>query len=417
MVNVIDFKGVTDIEQINNAIAKRGKDGMVVIPPREGEDGRDYWLIDSAILLPENTTIVLRNCKIKLSDCCRDNFFRTANCGFGFPYPEKISNVHIKGEGVCVLEGADHPRATGDSEKVLACPCPHLPEDICRYGTWVPNERRESGNLEFMDFHSHSYGTDAGKEGESQSGDWRGIGILFANVEHFSIENVTIVKSHGWSISLEACAYGSVEKIRFEACMSKEIDGMLQNMENQDGLDLRCGCHDILISDITGQTGDDVVALTAIASKNFKEGGSLCSTQVMHNDWSKRESAIYNITIRNIRAHSHLCHCLRLYACMTKMWNIVVDGLIDTSPEGHFHWSAINIGELDTAYGECYEDSVSNVTISNVISGADTCIVVAGYLKNSVITNVIHRKNGNYPVKVIREKGLNNVQISNCICV
>ena len=30
---------------------------------------------------------------------------------------------------------------------------------------------------------------DAGKEGESQYGDWRGIGILLANVDKFSISN------------------------------------------------------------------------------------------------------------------------------------------------------------------------------------------------------------------------------------
>ena len=47
--------------------------------------------------------------------------------------------------------------------------------------------------------------------------------ILLANVENFSIENVHIVCSHGWGISLEACAYGNVDKIDFDSCMSKTI--------------------------------------------------------------------------------------------------------------------------------------------------------------------------------------------------
>ena len=134
MNNVNDYRGMTDNEVIENAIKNKQKDGIVVIPPRKSDidSERDFWLLDRAILIPENTTIILQNCKIKLSDKCRDNFFRTANCGIGIAYPEKIKNVHIKGEGLCILEGADHPRATGDGGKILACPCPYETEDLCR---------------------------------------------------------------------------------------------------------------------------------------------------------------------------------------------------------------------------------------------------------------------------------------------
>ena len=115
MVNVNDFLKQGDNEAFDAAIAARGKDGIVMIPPRESADGRDYWLLDRAILLPENTTVILQNCKIKLSDKCRDNFFRSANCGIGIEEIKPLSNIHIRGEGNAVLEGADHPRATGDS--------------------------------------------------------------------------------------------------------------------------------------------------------------------------------------------------------------------------------------------------------------------------------------------------------------
>ena len=75
----------------------------------------------------------MRNCKIKLSDKCRDNFFRTANCGMGIDEPEKIKNVHVIGEGRAILEGADHPRASGDGSKILANPCPFEEEDVLKY--------------------------------------------------------------------------------------------------------------------------------------------------------------------------------------------------------------------------------------------------------------------------------------------
>ena len=52
-----------------------------------------------------------------------------------------------------------------------------------------------------------------------------------------------------------------------------------QTILNQDGLDLRQGCHDIAIENITGYTGDDLVALTDIVGKG-QPAGSTNSTMV-----------------------------------------------------------------------------------------------------------------------------------------
>lgn len=417
MVNVNDYKGLTDNDVIDEAIKNKQKDGIVIIPPRESEiePERDWWLLDRAVLIPENTTVILQNCKIKLSDKCRDNFFRTANCGLGIPYPEKIKNVHIKGEGLCILEGADHPRAVGDSSKILACPCPYTDEDLIRLADWIPDDRKKSGKPDFWDKHNHSYGTDANKEGESHYGDWRGIGVLFANVDNFSIEGLTIVDSHGWGISLEACAHGRVEKINFDACMSKEIDGMLHNMENQDGLDIRNGCHDIIITDITGHTGDDLIALTAIANDNLKLGGELRRTHVMHSDWTKREKDIHDIVIRNVVGYSQLCYTVRLLSANTKIWNVVIDGVIDTSADNIKNSGCILLGEDDGSYGMNLQDGIKNITISNVISNSSEAIVVAGYVRDSVISNVINRNPDCSVIYLRRKDGLRNVQMSNLL--
>ena len=130
MIYANDFTGKSDNEIIENAILKKDADGVVVIMPKK--DGK-AWLLDRAILLPSDTTVVLKNCKLKLSDKCRDNFFRSANCGIGKGDPEKLTNIHIIGEGFSVLEGADHPRATGDSSKTLHNPCPHDEKDLLLY--------------------------------------------------------------------------------------------------------------------------------------------------------------------------------------------------------------------------------------------------------------------------------------------
>ncbi len=419
MINVNDFKRMSDNDTIEAAMAALGSDRTLVIPPRESdiEPERDYWLLDRAILIPENTTVVLRNCKIKLSDRCRDNFFRTSNSGMGISYPEKIKNVHLRGEGSCVLEGADHPRAAGDGTKVLANPCPYNDEDLIKYAYWVPEERKQSGKLDFWDKHAYSYGTDAGKEGESQYGDWRGIGVLFVHVENFSIENIKIVDSHGWGISLEACSYGRVEKIEFDMLMSKVIDGMRMNMENQDGVDIRNGCHHITVSDITGRTGDDIVALTAIRKTVPFLGGEVKSTHAMHHDWSIREADIHHIVVRNVVGYSNLCYIVRLLACDTHIYDVIIDGVIDCMPDdmNMDHFGTILLGERDLAYGKNLTDGITRVTVSNVICRGRTAIKVGGYLSNSVISNVIN-ENPNCPVVTVeRDNGLVNVATSNLI--
>src|SRR5690606_31027977 len=142
----------------------------------------------------------------------RDNIIRSANCGLGITEIAPISNVSIRGIGTAVLEGADHPRATGDSAKALG---------------------------------ERTYGTDAGVQNESQTGDWRNIGILMACVEQFSLENLRLVDSHAWAISLERCAYGKIRDIDFASTGHRTIDGKTETVLNQDGLDLRQGCHDI----------------------------------------------------------------------------------------------------------------------------------------------------------------------------
>lgn len=394
MININDYLKSTDDESFENAIAHRDSDGIVLVPPRMSDidKERNYWLIDRAILLPENTTVVMQNATIKLSDRCRDNFFRTANCGMQIEFPERIRNVHIKAMGVCTLVGADHPRATGDSSKVLANPCPYEVEDLCEMAAWIPEERRKAKKIEFWDRHDHSYGTDAGTD-ESQRGDWRGIGILFANVDGFSIENLYIVDSHGWGISLEECANGYVNRICFDARMSKMIDGLRSNMENQDGIDVRNGCHDITISDISGRTGDDVIALTAIADSEYRPGGSLCNTHVMHNDWSRRERDIYNITIRNVTAYSNLCMIVRLLPVMSHIRNVIIDGVVDNTPEHITHSTTIGLGG-DAGYGEVLPDAMSQIIVSNVVCNGTRGILAGRGLHDSVISNVINRKKG-----------------------
>ncbi|MGD9128764.1 MAG: hypothetical protein PVH19_15415 [Planctomycetia bacterium] len=377
----------TDVERINQAIQAASARGLRVVIPRHNKGrNKDLWLLDSAILVQDNTTLELDNCHVKLSDRCRDNMIRSANCGLGVTDIRPMKHVHIYGVGNVLFEGADHPRATGDSAKTLG---------------------------------KRTYGTDAGVEGESQTGDWRNIGILLVQVEQFSIRNIHVKDAHCWAISLERCGFGRVRDIRFTAEGHKMIDGARETVLNQDGLDLRQGCHDISIERITGRTGDDMIALTNIRRAD-KVAGTDTSTMVSASKCPKGgDDDIRNIFIRQVAGYS--CgghHVVRfLNAGGLRIYNVVLDGLIDTSPPNRPCKATLKIGDSNPRWGGVTPVGDTNrLFLSNISSASRHTILIAGSLTDSVISNVIRYTQGGTTITYQSgRKHVKNVQMSNIV--
>ena len=145
-INPNDFDG-TDTERISQAVQKANSTSNLVRIPRVNANGSNIWMIDSAILLPSNLTLVLDNCTLQLSDSSRDNMFRSDNVGLGITDPEWNENISIYGIGKAILKGANNPRATGDGARMLPL---------------NPKLEQEKGNWRV------SYGTDAGKPDRKQ---------------------------------------------------------------------------------------------------------------------------------------------------------------------------------------------------------------------------------------------------------
>ncbi|TWU25162.1 hypothetical protein Pla52o_14600 [Novipirellula galeiformis] len=374
-----DFQG-SDVERINQAIEAAAATGEPVVVPRinRAADGdRDIWLLDSAILVQDGTYLELENCHLKLSDQSRDNIIRSANCGMGITDIQPIRNVTIVGKGRVTLEGADNPRSTGDSAKTLGV---------------------------------RSYGTDAGVEGESQTGDWRNISILMAYVDHFRIENLFLKDAHAWTISLERCAYGVIRDLEFSATESKVVNGKREVFLNQDGLDLRQGCHDIDIANISGHTGDDLIALTNIVNDAMAAGSPDYIMVSTPNNRGDGQDDIYNITIRNVRGHTaggH--HIVRfLNAGGLRIHDVILDGLIDTST-GRRAKAAVKIGDANPAWGGVAPlGDTYRIFISNVMSRAQHTILIAGSLSESSISNVIKYNAAGRPITY--KSGSDNVR-------
>ena len=135
----------------------------------------------------------------------------------------------------------------------------------------------------------------------------------------------------------------------------------------------------------------------------------------MHDDWSRRDSTIHDVIIRNVKATSNLCWLVRLLAVETKIYNVIVDNVIDTA-ESPCHFGTVLLGEADFAYGVNRPDSIDNIVVSNVISNASLhAIGIRGCVSNSVINNVINKNPECKTLEVRNENALKNVTCSNIV--
>jgi polygalacturonase len=271
-----DFRG-SDIERIQSAIrAAKGTTNKVVIPNRNA-NGTNLWKIDSAILIPGDMTLILDNCIIQLSDQCRDNMFRSDNVGAGISHPQWIHHISITGMGDVLLKGADNPRSTGDAYRTL---------------TQNPVKGRVS------------YGSDAGKEGRKQKGDWRNNLIQIAFVDGFELKNVKIENSHAWAICFERTRNAFLSDLRINNPEYIQVDGVSKKAYNKDGIDLRHGCKYFHINNITGINGDDLIALSSLdAAPFYHTNGDINSYQVTSTEWSGPDDDTEQIFITNCQTN------------------------------------------------------------------------------------------------------------------
>ena len=124
------------------------------------------------------------------------------------------------------------------------------------------------------------------------------------------------------------------------------------------------------------------------------------STQVLGNDYSKREKGIYNVIVRNILASpAGGCCMLRLLPTDgAEIRNVVIDGLVDTSPADFHSWCSVLVGERiglvgepGYPYGTVSEECLFDISISNIISNARSAVFIPGGLLDSCISNVSNR--------------------------
>lgn len=329
LANEKRFWDENDSQTIQNAIDEAAKTGVnyVTIPRYNARSNSYVWEISEAILLPSDMTVLLDCAHLRLADGVFDNIFRNANCGtdLGKTLEGEQHDIRIIGIGNALLDG-------GNSNGMC--------EQLCR---------DNPGKYPSM---------------------YVNLLIQMHNVRDFAVRGLNVRESRWWSMAFMYCRYGIISDCNFK---------MYGTVENQDGIDLRVGCEYITIENITGVTGDDTIALTALPC-----GGRESAYRV-----EGKSVDIHDINIRNITSASHGCSIIRfLIGDGAREYNINVDNIKDTGEAISSSGILLGAGrqfwrEKAPAMGD-----MQNIVIRNLSTCAQTAIYITNPLKDVFIENV-----------------------------
>ena len=376
------FEG-TDTERIQQAVeAAKGTTNLVRIPAWNA-NGTPIWMIDSAILLPSNMKVLLDNCTLKLSNESRDNMFRSDNVGIGITDPVWNENIRIIGIGDVTLQGADNPRSTGDGARTL---------------TLNPEEEQKKGNWRV------SYGSDSGKEGFKQMGDWRNIMILIGYVKGFKLQNVNFKNAHAWTISFERTLYAELSNLTIHNQEFVEVDGIKRMTSNKDGINLRQGCKYFRIDNISGVTGDDFIALSNLDTNPDipKPHGDINSTMVTSSRWYGPEDDIEQIKITNISCENRYRALAIRGSDEAGIHHVFINGLFFTALEDRH--DAILLG--GKGYGKISQPGkINNIYAMNVMGNGHSLVRIEAPVRDCHFMNGMYFGENDGPTLYTIDKG------------
>ena len=304
--------------------------------------------IDEAIRLPSNFTIILENAHLRLADGSHTNVFVNEHneTPEGNTLQGTDKNISIIGRGRAILDGGN---MNDVYEKV-----PYAERVAPIY----------KNNL-----------------------------ILFTNVDGFKISGLRLINQRWWATNFIFCRNGYIGNLDFCADdrwrdENGEIHrGLLRDrygevlVKNADGVDLRQGCNNIVIENLTGFTEDDTVALTGL------EGRTEARFRVEGLSWD-----IHHVTIRNIRTAAYCTNVRLLNQGDVKLHDIEIDGVYDDSLRSEhmdFGNFAIRIGDRHM-YGSRHstKDDTYNISVKNVYGRGKAVIALAGEIGNLVMYGI-----------------------------
>ena len=357
-VKVIDFQkpGMSDSQCVQAALyATRNAASRTII-----FSGRDF-LLNESVKLPSDTTVIIDNCMVKQADYTFDNIF----CGANFtidpidPHGDwldmkPVKNIRIIGKGKAVVSGCD--------------------KNVRIYHPFFKEEQ----------------------DGVGDGFGWRTHLFHFAGVENIEIGNLEIIQGRCWAICIGMSKKGHIHDIKFD-----------NRSKNGDGIDLRAGCSEFLIENISGYTKDDTVALNA-GPAGYVAEKPLTRYYYSLQPWEKflckpgadpRDRDIHDVTIRNLNVSGFFHAVILLSLNDTNIYNVKISNIRDT---GSRNFSLVDF-YTGYGFGEGYvPGNIHDITVENVDGNSDHhpaiyrgAVVVELPVKNVNIRNVRNRGTGN----------------------
>lgn len=373
--------GVNDSQSLSLAIRKAKQTGVnrVLIPKHNQRTGGDLWEITETVRLPDDIELIFDNAHLRLADGVYGNMFANQNLGtlLGQTPAGEQRNITLRGIGSAVLDGG---RYNGLSERSCSKEgLPHISVNTT---------------------------------------------LFFFNVRGLTVENLNLTNQRWWAITNVFVREAAFRNLAFRADLSR-IDAAgvhypgerPRNYEetyvkNADGIDLRIGCHDILIENITGFTEDDTVALTALGGFERKLGY-----------WVEGADAdIHDVRIRHIASDPYACSVVRLLNDNGyKLYNIDIEGITHLRTQTDFSQTASTVRIGDMAYAENHSElgDTFGITIKNVVSHAVYAVSLCKGLKDSRIENIFVAEGGRYGFAGLPNGGavMENCEIRNIAAV
>ena len=261
--------GETDAVTLQNAIAAAEADGCrkVIVPRYNLRTGTTQWRIDRAVQIPSSFTLILDNCNLIQETGIYDHMFTNS-----LSYTEEGKtpegeqhDITVLGLGNVVLDGGEHNRL--------------LEKTSGRYG--LPRV-------------------------------WKNTMFYWVNVRGLRVENLFIQNQRWWAITHLFCRDAFYKNITFQA---------IPHVTNMDGIDLRIGCNNFHLENITGRTGDDLIAMTAL------KGDWEMSRAVPGKD-----THIHDVTVRNVMGDPYMWLVVRLLNHDgNEIYNIDLDTIFDVT--------------------------------------------------------------------------------------
>lgn len=314
--------------------------------------------IENTILIPSDFVLTLMNCHLRMAPGTFCNMFTNAACRTeaGRMLSGADHNIIIEGLGRAILDGGEY-------------------NGLCESNSEKDGRPHISVNSL----------------------------LLFSNVDGFTVRNLHMRNQRWWACNFVSCRNGRISNIDFLADYSymlpdgKRVYGLGLRahgsvesggddykyiyIKNADGIDLRSGCHDIIIENITGFTEDDTVALTGLSGKVETLYGVTDATR-----------DIYNIIVRNVNSSAFCANVRLLNQSGIRLYNILIDGVYDSSKDSPYMGrggSGVRLGD-NHLYGTRHAtpEETYNITIRNVCSRAGAVLRLAGAMSDCRFENI-----------------------------